>query len=245
MFILRLRGRTRRMRVEQFIDSKEDNRRVHPCSDCYIVDLNLFHLNNLKPSSKFFTWFEVDSWNLVFFSTFRLPPWAKPRPNARITAWFCSVTRCWFSVASMVTTGWAWGRFGCGRVCEISVEILGLHITLPTVSDYQYPGRFGVGDFHLRCFDVLKWIFYEFQGGILSQSGQSSAKNPEGLGLLLPSSMVRFNPQVQRPSWVALEGQALESGKCAVLKLVAGLGLLELHYVRKGFGSSGTGHWDI
>lgn len=131
-----------------------------------------------------------------FFSTFRLPPWAKPRPNARITAWFCSVTRCWFSVASMVTTGWAWGRFGCGRVCEISVEILGLHITLPTVSDYQYPGRFGVGDFHLRCFDVLKLIFYEFQGGILSQSGQSSAKNPEGLGLL-PSSMVRFNPQVQ------------------------------------------------
>lgn len=91
-----------------------------------------------------------------FFSTFRLPPWAKPRPNARITAWFCSVTRCWFSVASMVTTGWAWGRFGCGRVCEISVEILGLHITLPTVSDYQYPGRFGVGDFHLRCFDVLE-----------------------------------------------------------------------------------------
>ena len=121
MFILRLRGRTRRMRVEQFIDSKEDNRRVHPCSDCYIVDLNLFHLNNLKPSSKFFTWFEVDSWNpSVFFSTCRLPPWAKPRPNARITAWFCSVTRCWFSVASMVTTGWAWGRFGCGRVCEIS-----------------------------------------------------------------------------------------------------------------------------
>lgn len=188
------------MRVEQFIDSKEDNRRVHPCSDFYIVDLNLFHLNNLKPSSKFFTCFEVDSRNLAFFfSTCRLPPWAKPRPNARITAWFCSVTRCWFSVASMVTTGWAWGRFGCGRVCEISVEILGLHITLPTVSDYQYPGRFEVGDFHLRCFDVLKLIFYEFQGGILSPSGQSSAKNPEGLGLL-PSSMVRFNPQVQRPS---------------------------------------------
>ena len=94
----------------------------------------------------------------------------------------------------MVTTGWAWGRFGCGRVCEISVGILGLHTTLPTVSDYQYPGRFEVGDFHLRRFDVLKLIFYEFQGGILSpsgQSGQSSAKNPEGLGFFLPSSMVR------------------------------------------------------
>lgn len=144
MFILRLRGRTRRMRVEQFIDSKEDNRRVHPCSDCYIVDLNLFHLNNLKPSSKFFTWFEVDSWNLVFFPPSGYHLGRSPvqtHGSQRGSVPWLAVGFRWLRWSQQVGLGVG----SAGRVCEISVEILGLHITLPTgptVSWKIWSGRF-------------------------------------------------------------------------------------------------------
>ena len=84
----------------------------------------------------------------------------------------------------MVTTGWGWrGRaVGCGRVCQ-----KGKHFRF--ISTYSIDGgRFGVGDEWRE--DVLKSIFYENQGGLLSLNHRPYL---QGLGLK-PSSKVRFNP---------------------------------------------------